>query len=107
MNLVCLAGKSERKEERSGSEGAGDGDERGESGTLHKNVTLVQKSSKTSVEQSFFAGCPSGSEERERERIHPLVLIHAKEWLESESDGSQPSDTLSCVAVFFFHQSPP
>ena len=30
------------------------------SGTLLKNVTLVQKSSKTSEEQSFFAGCPSG-----------------------------------------------
>jgi hypothetical protein len=28
-------------------------------GTLRKNVTLVQKSSKTSVEQSFFEGCPS------------------------------------------------
>jgi hypothetical protein len=27
-------------------------------GTLRKNVALVQKSSKTSVEQSFFAGCP-------------------------------------------------
>jgi hypothetical protein len=30
------------------------------SGTLLKNVTLVQKSSKTSEEHSFFAGCPSG-----------------------------------------------
>jgi hypothetical protein len=28
-------------------------------GTLRKNVALVQKSCKTSVEQSFFAGCPS------------------------------------------------
>jgi hypothetical protein len=27
-------------------------------GTLRKNVALVQKSSNTSVEQSFFAGCP-------------------------------------------------
>jgi hypothetical protein len=31
-------------------------------GTLRKNVTLVQKSSKTSVEQSFFAGCPQETE---------------------------------------------
>jgi hypothetical protein len=29
-------------------------------GILRQNVTLVQKSSKTSVEQSFFAGCPFG-----------------------------------------------
>jgi hypothetical protein len=27
--------------------------------TLRKSVALEQKSSKTSVEQSFFAGCPS------------------------------------------------
>jgi hypothetical protein len=28
-------------------------------GTLRKNVTLIQKSSKTSVEQSFLRGVPS------------------------------------------------
>jgi hypothetical protein len=28
-------------------------------GTLRKNVTQVQKTGKISVEQSFFAGCPS------------------------------------------------
>lgn len=74
MNLVCLAGKSERKEARRGSSMLhGDG-ERGHGVSV---------------------------------RIHSLVLINAKEWLESESDGPQQSDTLSCVALFFFHQSPP
>jgi hypothetical protein len=37
-------------------------------GTLRKNVTLIQKSSKTSVEQSFFAGCP-----RAFPRLHGML----------------------------------
>jgi hypothetical protein len=43
-------------------------------GTLRKNVTLVQKSSKTSVELSFFVGCPWGTSRPSLDglSLHPL-----------------------------------
>jgi hypothetical protein len=47
-------------------------------GILRKNVTLVQKSSKTSVEQSFFAGCPCA-----KDQITPAGVLWAGEkWRE-------------------------
>jgi hypothetical protein len=55
-------------------------------GTLHKNVTLVQKSSKTSVEQSFFVACPWPVETKNS--FHQFLLDTSTGWQLTADDGA-------------------
>jgi hypothetical protein len=65
-------------------------------GTLRKNVALVQKSSKTSVEQSFFVGCP-----RDVEICH-IATTHTHICAHSPTSGDSSGQTaFICVLTHF------